>query len=104
DPVNATGPCALSKTIEQHGGVEHLGIGIMPSEWINPLPDMAWNFSENEPYDLMIRQGTWREALNPFVAHYWWHSSLNGHCTFERYGNSTFPPREPAGSVPLAFL
>lgn len=99
DPIKTTGPLVLTRLIDEQGGPLAARVGIMPYEWIHPLPDMRWDFPEVAEYDEMIRSHTWRERFNSFAAHYWWHSYCPAESIFGIYGNEIFqadgvgPPR-----------
>lgn len=90
DPVHTTGPAVLTHLVEQFGGPEALGIGLIPSSWINPLPDAGWNIPEMQPWRQMIADGTWRSRLDPMMVHYWWHNYCGRPCIFDLYGESVF--------------
>ena len=92
DPVMLTGPGILTDLIEEAGGPEALKVGVLPWQWIHPLPDMTLKFPEWEQYDALIRSGDWFLKLEtpPFVAHYWWHSYCNSHNMMKMYGELLF--------------
>ena len=93
DPVNSTGPGFFTRLIEENGGTDSLGIGIMPSEWIHPLPDMNWNFEEMRPFADMIEDGSWCRHFEPYASHYWWHNYCSARSNFDRYGDRLFDGR-----------
>lgn len=74
EPVSTTGPVALTRIIEEHGGVEELKIAVIPYFWIHPLPDMALSFHGREGYEEILEDGSWRARFCPYLAHGWWHS------------------------------
>jgi hypothetical protein len=90
NPVFTTGPAVLTHLIDEKGGLEVLKTGLMPSEWINPLPNMCFPMPEQAAYEQMIQEGTWRERFDPFAAHYWWHNYCGAPCMFQRYGEKLF--------------
>ena len=92
DPVHLTGPGVLTDLIEEAGGPEALHVGVLPWQWVHPLPDMSLEFPEWEEYDRLIRSGEWFLELEtpPFLAHYWWHSYLGGETMMNMYGDLLF--------------
>ncbi len=93
DVVNETGPGFFSTVIESSlCGVLGLGIRPLPWNWIHPLPNIYVPVREQKAYMRLIRKRTWRdgaqvdlnldegplEPVEPFVAHYWWHSYIEG--------------------------
>ncbi len=87
DPVHTTGPARVTRIVHSQGGASACRIGIVPSRWINPLPDMTLNYPEIREYDEMIRTGTWRTKLNPYLAHHWWHSYCSSNSNVSYYGD-----------------
>jgi mannosyltransferase OCH1-like enzyme len=75
-PVYTTGPVAMTRLINKHGGPEALKIAVLPYHWINPLPDMTLSFPEKPYYQQMIADGSWVTEIAPYLIHYWWHSYL----------------------------
>jgi len=74
DAVMETGPCVMSAVIEMLGGPEMIpNLGIIPTPWVHPLPDMNCDFHEKAYYRRAIATREWlrREA---FVVHYWFHT------------------------------
>lgn len=72
--VMETGPGIISAVIEMHGGVEQIpGLGVIPTPWVHPLPDMNCGFPEKHYYGLAIASREWLR-WEPFVAHYWFHT------------------------------
>ena len=90
EPVSATGPIALTRLIEEHGGVEDLKIAVIPYFWIHPLPDMNLNFSDREAYHEILMDGTWQARYCPYLVHGWWHGYLSEDSTFRMYGEQIF--------------
>ncbi len=86
DPVHTTGPARLTRMIHSIGGAYSCQIAIVPSQWVNPLPDMTLHFQELGVYDEMIRSGRWRQELTPYLAHHWWHSYCSENSNVSRYG------------------
>ncbi len=74
DPVHSTGAAFLTGLVHKYGGAEALNVGVLPSEWINPLPDLTLDFPEILPYRNLVKSGQWLVRLKPHAAHYWWHS------------------------------
>lgn len=99
DPVHTTGPAFLTHLVEQFGGTDELNIGIIPSSWINPLPDVSWDTPEMQPYRQMIEDECWRSNLEPFMAHYWWHNYCGRRCIFDLYGDRIFGDAEDMNMV-----
>lgn len=85
EPVGTTGPIAMSDLIDQHGGIEKLKIALLPHGWINGLPDMLLQFEEHAEYDRMIRDGSWRSKLDPYLVHTWWHGYFSPTSTLGIY-------------------
>ena len=77
EPVSRTGPIALTRLVEEHGGVEKLKIAVIPYFWINPLPDMTLSFHGKEWYEQILKDGSWRARFCPYLVHCWWHSYFN---------------------------
>lgn len=88
--VASTGPKRFTVLIQQQGGSEALGISLLPSDWINPLPDLGLSFLECLPYEAMIRKGTWCQELQPYVAHYWFHRRSRQNTIFGKFGAKVF--------------
>lgn len=75
--VLETGPGVVSSVIEMLGGVDQIpGMGVIPTPWVHPLPDMNCGFPEKAFYGAAIYQRSWlrREV---FVVHYWFHTWLD---------------------------
>ncbi|MEI7912169.1 MAG: glycosyltransferase [Verrucomicrobiota bacterium] len=79
NPVTLTGPEVLTRMVETAGGPESLKVGVLPWQWIHPLPDMTIDFPEWNSYDALIRNGDWcaRCGQEPFAVHHWWHSYMD---------------------------
>jgi len=95
DVVGQTGPGLFSRVIEHSGhGVYGYGIRPLPWRWIYPLPNVFVHVPQTAAYKQLIHQRTWRDGEQvpmedyeegkpekaglPFVAHYWWHSYIEG--------------------------
>jgi hypothetical protein len=90
EPVSTTGPLAMTRWIEDHGGCDELRIAVVPYFWIHPLPDMNLGFPGREAFHEIITDRTWRERFCPYFVHCWWH---NYHCDenmMEEYGDALF--------------
>jgi FkbM family methyltransferase len=94
DPVLSTGPISLTNLVDEIGGLVAARAALIPSQWVNALPDMALSFPECPTYDHMIRSRSWKRILNPFVAHYWWHNYCDSKNIFDIYGELIFGNEE----------
>lgn len=77
EPLDTTGPLAMSRIIREHGGPTALKIAVVPYFWINPIPDMTLDIPERPVYRRMIADGSWKTAIAPYFVHCWWHSYLD---------------------------
>lgn len=77
EPLDTTGPLAMTRIIREHGGPQALNIAVVPYFWINPLPDMTLDTPERPIYRRMIADGSWKTAICPYFVHCWWHSYLD---------------------------
>ncbi len=86
--VLETGPGVLSSVIEMLGGPEMLpNLGVIPTPWVHPLPDMNCGFPEKHVYAQKIAQRSWLER-ETFVVHYWFHSWVGAkHNTLTDYAD-----------------
>ena len=106
DPVGTTGPVFLTQLIESHGGPSALGVAVIPSQWINPLPDLTLEQPTRAAYESVLQSGEWLSIFDPYFGHFWWHSNLPQTDMMHRYqrflfgestGNQVAPPaRRPA--------
>ncbi len=72
--VMETGPGVLSSVVEMLGGTEQVpSLGVMPTPWVHPLPDMNCGFPEKHYYGQAIATRAWLER-EVFVVHYWFHT------------------------------
>jgi mannosyltransferase OCH1-like enzyme len=76
--VMETGPGVLSAVMEMLGGPEMVpSLGVIPTPWVHPLPDMNCNFAERKVYQQKILDRSWHER-GAFVVHYWFHTWVTG--------------------------
>lgn len=76
--VMETGPGVISSVIEMLGGPEMIpSLGIIPTPWVHPLPDMNCNFPEKHYYQQSIATREWLKR-DTFVVHYWFHTWVTG--------------------------
>ena len=87
DPVQVTGPLAITELVEGHGGPEELGLSVFPYFWTHPLPDMTHAFPGREAFDKVIRDGTWKDRFCPFFVHCWWHTYHSDNNMMAEYGS-----------------
>ncbi|GAA5120667.1 hypothetical protein JIN84_05870 [Luteolibacter yonseiensis] len=71
DPAESTGPLAISRMIDEHGGPSACGIALLPSSWVSPLPDMSLDFPEKDEYEGMIASGSWRRKMDLYLVKGW---------------------------------
>jgi hypothetical protein len=76
--VMETGPGVISSVIEMLGGPENIpSLGIIPTPWVHPLPDMNCGFHEKHYYQQAIATREWLKR-ETFVVHYWFHTWVTG--------------------------
>lgn len=76
--VMETGPGVISSVIEMLGGPEMIpNLGIIPTPWVHPLPDMNCGFPEKPAYHHQIATRSWLER-EVFAVHYWFHTWVTG--------------------------
>lgn len=98
NPRNAvmeTGPGLLNRALTVMGGLKPAGVRYVPWEVIHPLPDMTNPFEEKEAADAAIRGRTWR-GVNPWVAHYWYHTWCSTRNMVLAYSDCLFADRHEA--------
>lgn len=72
--VMETGPGVISSVLEMLGGPDRVpSLGLMPTPWIHPLPDMNCGFPEKHYYAEAIGSRAWLQR-ECFVVHYWFHT------------------------------
>lgn len=104
NPMDTTGPLAMTRIIREHGGPAALKIAVVPYFWINPIPDMARRFPERPIYQRMIEDGSWRSSICPYFVHCWWHSYLDVETEshYEKLVQTASSPACRASSLSLA--
>jgi hypothetical protein len=90
EPVSTTGPSAMTRWIEDHGGCDELRIAVVPYFWIHPLPDMSLGFPGRKAFHEIIMDRTWRERFCSYFVHCWWHNYHRDQNMMQEYGDSLF--------------